>query len=554
MIDLSSVANHVWQSTACTAIAGLLALALRNNRAAVRYGLWMAASVKFLVPFSLLVSAGDQLGWIASPSIPQPQFAVVVEQVVSPIASAAPAPSGATNPSASHWILSALFAVWLCGVIAGLALWFRWWRRIRILQRTARPLKLSLPVPVMSSSARIEPGVFGIHKPVLLLPDGITDRLTSSQLDAVLAHELCHVRRRDNLTAAIHMAVEVIFWFHPLVWWLTARLIEERERACDEEVLATSSDPHVYAEGILNVCRFYLESPLACASGITGSDLKKRVDGILANRRALELDLGRRTLLAAAGALIVASPVVIGMLHAQPRSAQSPANAVYEVASIKPNQSGERPSLRVARGGRTTVTNNTLKRLLVFAYNVQDYQISGGPKWADSIGYDIEAKPEHPVDPGPDNINDFRKLVQALLADRFKLTLQHSSKELPIYALVVGNDGPKLTVREKPANPTDMRLTGGRGLIVGQQITLDHLAENLSARLGRTVRDQTSLTGYYDFRLEWTPDEPDGESVPDRTGPSIFTAIQEQLGLRLEARRGPVEILVIDHAEPPSAN
>ncbi len=117
--------------------------------------------------------------------------------------------------------------------------------------------------------------MFGIFRPVLLLPEGITERLTAAQLEAILAHELCHVRRRDNLTAAIHMVVETVFWFHPLVWWIRARLIDERERACDEEVLRLGSEAEVYAESILEACKLYLESPLACVSGVTGSDLEE---------------------------------------------------------------------------------------------------------------------------------------------------------------------------------------------------------------------------------------------------------------------------------------
>jgi beta-lactamase regulating signal transducer with metallopeptidase domain len=93
--------------------------------------------------------------------------------------------------------------------------------------------------------------------------------------------EMCHVRRRDNLTAANHMVVEAAFWFYPLVWWIRARLVEEREQACDEAVLQSGSDAEVYAEGILNVCKFYVESPLACVSGISGADLRKRVVRIM---------------------------------------------------------------------------------------------------------------------------------------------------------------------------------------------------------------------------------------------------------------------------------
>ncbi len=135
----------------------------------------------------------------------------------------------------------------------------------------------------------------GLLRPILLLPAGIAERLTPPQLEAVLAHELCHVRRRDNLFASIHMIVEAIFWFHPLVWWIGARLVEERERACDEEVLSLGSEPHVYAEAILNVCKLYVESPLVCVSGVTGANLKRRIEAIMTNRIAAPTELRKES-------------------------------------------------------------------------------------------------------------------------------------------------------------------------------------------------------------------------------------------------------------------
>jgi beta-lactamase regulating signal transducer with metallopeptidase domain len=117
-----------------------------------------------------------------------------------------------------------------------------------------------------------------------LLPEGIFKRLTSTQLQAVLAHELCHIRYRDNLTAAIHMFVETVFWFHPLVWWMGRRLIVEREAACDEAVIAAGGDPETYASGLLQVCRFYLESRLDCAAGVARADLEKRIERIMTPR------------------------------------------------------------------------------------------------------------------------------------------------------------------------------------------------------------------------------------------------------------------------------
>ena len=155
-------------------------------------------------------------------------------------------------------------------------------------------MHLELPIKARSSPSLLEPGVFGILRPVLLLPDGIFDRLTPAQLQAVIAHELCHVRHRDNLIAAIHMFVETVFWFHPLVWWIGKRMVEERERACDEEVLREFGEPKAYAEGILNVCKLYVESPLRCVSGVTGgSNLKKRIEAIMANRVARRLNFGK---------------------------------------------------------------------------------------------------------------------------------------------------------------------------------------------------------------------------------------------------------------------
>jgi beta-lactamase regulating signal transducer with metallopeptidase domain len=194
--------------------------------------------------------------------------------------------------------------------------WAREWLRIRAIARTAPPLPLGLPIPVLSTAVPLEPGVFGIFRPVLLLPDGIAIRLTQVQLRAILAHELCHVRRRDNLTAAFHMLVEAVFWFHPLVWWLGARIVDERERACDEEVLQDGSHAEIYAETILKVCEFYLESPLTCMSGITGSDLKKRMERIMRNQVGENLKIRKKLLLATVVMVALALPVLVGVMTA----------------------------------------------------------------------------------------------------------------------------------------------------------------------------------------------------------------------------------------------
>jgi len=160
--------------------------------------------------------------------------------------------------------------------------------------------------------------VFGIRKPVLLLPEGIADHLTPTQLDLIVAHELCHVRRRDNLTGAIHMLVEAVFWFYPLVWWIRTRLVEERERACDEAVCSQGHDAEVYAEGILKVCQFYLEPPPIWASGITGANLKRRIESIMTGSIVDRMTFGKKLTLTMVASAALCMPVVFGILNAPP--------------------------------------------------------------------------------------------------------------------------------------------------------------------------------------------------------------------------------------------
>jgi uncharacterized protein (TIGR03435 family) len=464
--------------------------------------------------------------------------------------------------------------LWFCGSAFLVARWLVRWLRIRALLRVARPSSVPAPIPVKLSDTLLEPGVFGIFRPVLLLPAGIETRLTSEQLDAVVAHELCHVRRRDNLTAALHMIVEAVFWFHPLVWWIGARLLEERERACDEEVLRLGNRPETYAEGIVNVCRCYVESPLACASGVSGSDLKKRIAAIMSGRAARRLTLPRKLLLAIAATAALAPPLILGMLKAPQLDAQTPPadRLRFDVASIRPsdpNQEGGR--LGPVPGGGLRVNNGTLQVLIQFAYNVREYQLSGAPSWIRTARFDIVAKLDQPEGPAdfkdmtPDQhthiIARLRERTRNLLAERFGLRVRRDSKELPVFALVVSRPGRLKASDEK----SEDHMRAGRGQINAGAATMQMLAEVLSNLTGRRVLDQTGVSGKYDFRLAWTPDygtslpgkltRPDAPDPADIPGAiSIFTAIEEQLGLKLESKRAPTEVIVIDRVEKPSEN
>ena len=286
-----ALADHLWQSTLVAAAAGLLTLALRNNSARVRYSLWLAASLKFLIPFSLLVAVGSQFSWRHLSAAPA-SGTVLIQEFGQPFTQTSPLTRAAGPIAAStsqiHW-LPVLLGLWLVGFLVVLGLWAARWWRVAAAIRESTPLtegrELSAlrrlkslagtprPMDILLSRASLEPGVFGILRPVLLWPHSISEHLDDEHLSAVIAHELCHVRRRDNLAAVLHMLVEAVFWFHPLVWWMGARLIEERERACDEAVLELGGRRNVYAESILKVCEFCLSSPLTCVSGVTGSDL-----------------------------------------------------------------------------------------------------------------------------------------------------------------------------------------------------------------------------------------------------------------------------------------
>jgi uncharacterized protein (TIGR03435 family) len=246
--------------------------------------------------------------------------------------------------------------------------------------------------------------------------------------------------------------------------------------------------------------------------------------------------------------------------------AQQPDRPSFEVATIKPGDpSDPRTFVGTQRGGNFFTINATAKMLIGFAYDVRPHQISPGPGWLDSDKFTIEAKPDSavPIPRGPEAEGKYRRLAQSLLADRFKLAVHREIKEGEIYELVVSKNGPKLKEASDTAKPGPRGIgMRGRGHLTGSAAPLNIFVNTLSQLLGRPVVDKTGLKGKYDFILLWTPDPaeltpiggPDVPLPPDLAGPSLFTALQEQLGLKLQSAKGPVEILVIDHVEKPDAN
>ena len=232
----------------------------------------------------------------------------------------------------------------------------------------------------------------------------------------------------------------------------------------------------------------------------------------------------------------------------------------FEAASIKPSppMSPDRPIMgfQSPGGGRLNTSNTSLRMLITYAYDVKDFQVSGGPGWANTERYDIVARGDASA-----SRPQVRLMLQALLKDRFQLAVRHETKDAPIYELVVAKGGLKL--QEDTDSPRQRIARTGAGKIVAQKTPLAMLADVLQMVAGRPVVDKTGLASPYKFMLEWTPDP--GETMlpglprpdappPVSDGPSLFTALQEQLGLRLQSAKGPVDSLVIEAAEKPSEN
>jgi uncharacterized protein (TIGR03435 family) len=279
-----------------------------------------------------------------------------------------------------------------------------------------------------------------------------------------------------------------------------------------------------------------------------------------------------------------------GPIPAGAAQAAVPPGMKFEVASVKPNKSGD-PGIRfgLQPGGRFNAVNAPLRELIRFAYNVQPFQIEGGPNWMASDRFDVTAKGEGEIPPtGPGQMGPIQVMMQNLLADRFKMRVKRENKEMPIYALVLARTDGKLGPTIEPST-TDCaaimkaRMGGaGRGgpppapprpgekpecgMFMGPasvgagSVTIDQFAQLLASRVNRTVLNKTGLAGNYSFTLDFTPDQipPGGFQLngaplpinPD--GPSIFTALQEQLGLKLDSQRGPVEMVVIESVEQPT--
>jgi uncharacterized protein (TIGR03435 family) len=489
----------------------------------------------------------------------------------------------------SVW-LSWVAAVWMTGaVIFWLRLMGGWMIAERLRHRHVRPapgqwqhafdrlraqLRVSRPVRLLVSGLVHAPAVVGLLRPVVLVPVGALAGLPAEHMEALLLHELAHIRRYDYLVNALQNMVEVLLFYHPAVWWVSGHMRSERELCCDDVAVAVTGDAQSYARALAEVgAAQHAHYHAALAS--TGGSLANRVARLLGEPRPASRTHSSAAVGVAAALVAITAMAVVGQTT----------RTRFEVASIKP-AGGRGGGMMRPMPGRLTASA-PLRVLMEAAYNVQSFQIVGGPDWAASDGYAVDAKasgnPEHA---------QMMLMLQSLLEDRFQLQIHRESREMPVYALVPARSGLKLPpprdgscveetgvigpladpgARMQPPGqgPTaaprcgglDVPLESGGARLLGGKVPMAEFVRVLSQVLGRTVTDQTGFSGVFDVTLDFLPDEttaglppPPPGTIPFATAsPSIFSAVQ-QLGLRLESIKGPVEVLVIDHVERPSAN
>jgi uncharacterized protein (TIGR03435 family) len=581
---LLSVVNHLWQSTLVAAVAWVLCrLVLTHNHPRVRFFVWFVAMLKFLVPFSWFVDLGRLLRMPTFVTMTQSQQLFEFVSGSRSVAATVPLRFAASSThmastGSTPWVV-AIVVAWSIGAAVVLATWVRAWHRVRRVAAGARAAGQFQGIPVLVSRSmrdqRIEPGVLGIWRQRILVPTGIEESLTHAQLQSVLLHEWHHAKRRDNLLAALQMIVEAAFWFYPVVWWMGTQLLDERERACDCDVVEQAARDD-YAEGILKVCKWYWSSPVPCVAGVSGANLRARVESVLHGERPAPLSIARRGVLGTALLVTVAIPLVVGRVTESKVFAQSEAGNSFlgmatsttkrfDVATVKLNESGPEGPWHLGPPGRGAISiqNYSLRNLIIQSFRTQRWVVFGGPAWIEDTRYDIVGKGPDPTVTNP----EVWEMMRSLLIERFHLKYHVEDREMAVFALTIAKGGHKLIPGEKGQCAEQLKQQRscyelqvprfGAGMF---NMPIGALLVGLSRAAGRPVVDRTGLTGRYDVRLSWMPEgmtHEQWESLPPGVRPeemSMFEALERQAGLKLEPARAPVPVLVIDSVDHPTEN
>ncbi len=558
------IADHIRQSTLFALAAACFTLALRKDPARFRFTIWFAASFKFLLPFALLVHLGQELG---TRTTPPHTLITVLETAGQPFGRSVP-PLVPRVAWREELVPASLGVLWLIGFVVKLLRWRLQWLQVARIRTSATPVESGLefdclqsqaaaagirPIPMLLSLSRLEPGIFGIIRPVLLWPAGISDELREPEIRAILAHEVWHARRRDNLTAAVQMFTEAAFWFHPLVWWLGSRQMREREQACDEGVLALGSEPAVYAGAILKACKFYVESPLPCTAGVNGSNLKQRIRRIMDYKHTAPLSTGKKLTFSSLAFAVLAVPVLFGLnahSRAVAQASGTQASGPLHITSIT-RGSAVGFTLFKHAGDETTISNATVETLIEMAYSLKAQQLTGGPSWVYQDRFNITYTGGEPSNSPGSLVSN--QALKEVLAQRFQLVIHQETKPGTTFALIVGEGGTKFPTATPQTLPGtnepilqvrtlrkdgqgQIKITGGPGA----------LTDVLSAELSRPVVDRTGLTGTYSIDFHWATAAASAES--------LSAELRQQLGLALVPEQGFVESAVVDSVSMPTGS
>ena len=421
---IAALLDHLWQSTLFCGGVWVVARLCRSNGAALRHGLWLTASLKFLVPFAALYGLG---AWMGLPvPIGKPLFFDPAVQAAGLMISPASVHVVARGNSGGFY--GVLIAVWLVGAACVAARWILAWWAADSLARAAR-LAPGAPPDARVTDADVEPAVTGSFHPVVLLPVALLGRLTATQMDAVLEHEREHIRRYDNLKANVHRLVETLFWFHPAVWWIGQQMIEERERACDEAVLENGHDGPVYAAGILEVCRHCIGQPrVAFAVSALSGNLAGRIRHILAGARPAAVGFAKASALLLGALACAGIPLITGAADgALRRHALLDINSrTLAAAQFKVETAGgahARPAL-IVTAHEIVIRDSSLRDMVALAYGLQSSQVQGERPWLDSPRYDVRLiTPEAVSSPESLDPSALRGAITKLLAKRFNLEI-----------------------------------------------------------------------------------------------------------------------------------
>lgn len=598
----TALVDFVWQGAFVGLVLWLALVVLRHRSANARYAVsGFALLVLAALPFftiAVLWRASSGAPALPSGPIALPRPIAPMPQTLLQVWMVPDAPPMAWLQQLQSWALP----IWSVGVLFfSMRLMPAWMHAfaltrhaaasddgvIAVVKDLAGRIGIARPVRVLVSSLADGPGVIGWLRPVILLPPAAAMGLTPTQLEAVLAHELAHIKRHDYLINTLQVVAETLFFYQPVVWWISKQIRIERELCCDDIAVRSCGDAIGYARALTTLARRQLTPALTMPA--TGGSLKHRVQRLLGTAPREFEPASIPSLLVLSVAIAAAMLSVDRMSGQVPQAAEQPR---FEVASVKVNKSDDGVTADQTLGGTYMVRGYTLRRLIQSVYQVQEFQIDGGPAWMDSERFDIVVKPPADAPAAASGLGPTREpsptraqlMFRTLLADRFNLVVHKETRQLPVYALVLarsdGRLGPKM--RRLPGPCDSARGGPGCSRAMGPGVirvrgTMERLTSAFAglattgSSLNRLVVDRTGLEGDFDVELLFTPENivelsklvpsalqnaraASGAPPIDPNGPSIFTAVQEQLGLKLDAQRGPVEVLVIDRAEKPTAD